>query len=400
MAGRVNCAHMTEALNRDIAAVVAIDVVPKILEVICRTTGLGFAAVARVTEDRWIACVVRDEIAFGLVAGGELEIKSTLCDTVRSGKTSVVIDQASQDSVYRDHPTPKQYGFESYISTPIFYRGEFFGTLCAIDPNPAKLRDTPILATFELFADLIASHLDAQQRLETTEAALLDERETAELRDQFIAVLGHDLRNPLAAIEGGARLLIKEPPADRAKMILTQMMSATERMAALISDVMDFARGRLGGGFSVERALAAPMRLALEDVIAEFRAAQPDRVIETQFDLTQPVAADSQRVAQLFSNLVANALTHGDNNAPVTVSARTIDGRFDLSVANQGPIIRAEMLPKLFQPFSRASGRPNQGGLGLGLYIASEIAKAHGGDLTASSNPIETRFTFSMPLGG
>ncbi len=218
---------MTSDIQSDIAAIGEIDVVPKILEVICQVTGLGFAAVARVTNERWIACAVRDEIAFGLTPGGELELKTTICDEIRDTHEPVVIDHVAEDPVFKGHHTPLQYGFQSYISVPILHRGEFFGTLCAIDPKPAKLRDTAVLATFELFADLIGRHLDAQKRLAESEAALLDERQTAELREQFIAVLGHDLRNPLAAIEGGARLLMKAPPQERAKTILTQMTAAT-----------------------------------------------------------------------------------------------------------------------------------------------------------------------------
>ena len=99
------------------------------------------------------------------------------------------------------------YGFQSYISMPIFRRdGTFFGTLCAIDPRPAELQARPrSLGMFKLFAELIGFHLDAQERLASSEAALLNERQAAELREQFIAVLGHDLRNPLASIDAGAR---------------------------------------------------------------------------------------------------------------------------------------------------------------------------------------------------
>ena len=106
------------------------------------------------------------------------------------------------------------YGFQSYISMPIFRRdGAFFGTLCAIDPRAGETEDAATsIGMFRLFADLIGFHLEAQERLAASEAALLDERQTSELREQFIAVLGHDLRNPLAAIDAGTRLLGKTPP--------------------------------------------------------------------------------------------------------------------------------------------------------------------------------------------
>ena len=128
-------------LDADIAAVSRIEAVPTILDVVCRTTGMGFAAVARVTEDRWIACSVRDEIAFGLQPGGELKVETTICHEVRDSREAVIINNVAEDPFYASHPTPALYGFQSYISMPIIMPdGRFFGTLCAIDPRPARLR--------------------------------------------------------------------------------------------------------------------------------------------------------------------------------------------------------------------------------------------------------------------
>src|ERR1051325_8481941 len=98
-----------DTLAADLAAVARIDAVPTILEVVCRTTGLGFSAVARVTEDRWIACAVRDEIAFGLQPGGELQIETTICDETRDNGVPVIIDNVAEDEVYCSHPTPQMY---------------------------------------------------------------------------------------------------------------------------------------------------------------------------------------------------------------------------------------------------------------------------------------------------
>ena len=104
-------------------------------------TGMGFAAVARVTEDRWIACAVRDEIAFGLAPGGELKVATTICDEIRRSGEAVVIDHVAADQAFCGHPTPAMYGFQSYISMPILHKdGSFFGTLCAIDPKPATVK--------------------------------------------------------------------------------------------------------------------------------------------------------------------------------------------------------------------------------------------------------------------
>ena len=389
---------MAEDFSADVAAIESIAAVPTILEVVCRTTGMGFAAVARVTEDRWIVCGVRDNIEFGLAPGGELKIETTICNEIRHTGEAVVIDHVAESELFRDHHTPAMYGFQSYISMPIMLAdGRFFGTLCAIDPNPAKLDTPEIVGMFKLFAELIAFHLDAHARIAASEAVLIDERRTSELREQFIAVLGHDLRNPLASIDAGAKLLMKTPLNDRAASILGMVQTSVGRMAGLIDNVLDFARGRLGGGVTLVR---EPVWLepALFHVIAELRAGSPDRVIETVFAVTAPVNCDRPRISQLFSNLLGNALTHGSPDAPVRVEATTRDGVFELSVANGGEPIPAHALERLFHPFARGAGEQSQQGLGLGLYIASEIASAHGGVLEVASTSEETRFTFRMSL--
>ncbi len=390
---------MTKPISDDVATITRIDAVPTILEVVCRTTGMGFAAVARVTEDRWVACAVLDEIAFGLKPGGELKVETTICNEIRACRQPVVIDHVAEDEAYRDHPTPAMYGFQSYISMPIVDPdGGFFGTLCAIDPRPARLKRPEVVQMFRLFADLIAFHLKAQERIAVSEAALLGERQGGELRDQFIAVLGHDLRNPLAAIDAGARLLRKEPLGQRGTSILTLVQNSVTRMAELIDNVLDFARSRLGTGVLVERTANARLEPILEQVIEEFRAAWPDRIIVRQFSLGGEIDCDRARVAQLLSNLLGNAMTHGAPDKPVIVQAATAAGSFELAVVNQGDPIPASTRERLFEPFFRGSTGGRQQGLGLGLYIASAIARAHGGRLDVASSPAETRFTFRMPL--
>jgi signal transduction histidine kinase len=395
----LNDPALESGLQADVSAVARIAAIPTILEVVCRTTGMGFAAVARVTEHRWIACSVRDEIAFGLQPGGELDVETTICSEIRQHREPVVINHVAEDPAYCGHATPAKYGFQSYISMPILLPdGTFFGTLCSIDPRPARLKTPETIGMFRLFADLIAFHLDAQQRLADSEANLSSERATAELREEFIAVLGHDLRNPLASISAGARILQQMAPNEKASSITALMQKSVKRMAALIDDVLDFARGRMGGGFKLQRNADEPVETTLEQVISELQNAWPDRVIEFSVDLNEPVSCDRWRIGQLLSNLVSNALTHGTPDTPVKVQAITSGQIFELSVTNYGSPISASIVDRLFQPFVRASAASHQEGLGLGLYIASEIAQAHNGSLSVVSSAEETRFTLRMPI--
>jgi sigma-B regulation protein RsbU (phosphoserine phosphatase) len=169
-------------------------------------------------------------------------------------------------------------------------------------------------------------------------------------------------------------------------------------MSALIDNVLDFARGRLGGGLDLTLA-EQPLTPVLQQIVAELQATARDRKIEAVFDLPRPIDCDRGKIGQLFSNLLANALTHSPPDSPVHVHGGIRDGFFELSVANAGEPIPPATLERLFQPFFRGAVRDSRQGLGLGLYIASEIARAHKGMLTVQSDSRETRFTFRMPLG-
>jgi sigma-B regulation protein RsbU (phosphoserine phosphatase) len=238
--------------------------------------------------------------------------------------------------------------------------------------------------------------VDARSELQK---GLATERETAELREQFIAVLGHDLRNPLAAISSGARILQRSGALKEHKelRVLDMINSTVTRMSDLIDDILDFARGRLGGGITLHRD-SRPLEPVLEQVVDELRTASPQRAIETSFEITSPLNCDRTRIGQLASNLIGNALTHGAPDQPVRVGAKTEGDEFTLWVANAGEPIPDAAMQRLFEPFFRGEVRNSRNGLGLGLHIASQIAQAHGGRIEVTSTADETRFVFRMPL--
>lgn len=386
-------------IDRDVARIGGISAVPTILEVINLTTGMGFTAVARVTEDRWIACASRDELSFGLKPGDELKVETTICHEIRQTNEAVIIDHVSDDVAYASHHTPAMYGFQSYISVPIILAdGSFFGTLCAIDPKPRKLRTPEIIGMFKLFAELIAAHLDAVGRVEISETKLLLEQQKAELREQFIAVMGHDLRNPLASIQGGLRLLNKKVDAEGQGWI-KMLQGSVNRMAGLIDNVMDLARTRLGAGMQL-KLREAELEPIINQVVSEFANVHPDWKILSQVNVPGMVKVDAGRLEQLLSNILGNATSYGDPAQPIHVAARTTDQGYEISVTNRGAPIPEEALPLLFTAFQRGDVLPNQKGLGLGLYISQEIARAHGGIITAESSPSETTFRVSFPRSG
>lgn len=230
------------------------------------------------------------------------------------------------------------------------------------------------------------------------EAAVVTEREDSMLREQFIAVLGHDLRNPLASISSGIHLLAKENLSDQGKKVSALMSGSVVRAAALIDNVLDFARGRLGGGITLALDVTEPLEPVLQQVVAELRSLSPDQEIVARYAIEEPVACDHMRIGQLLSNLLGNALIHGAKDRPVRVDASTSHQELVIAVSNSGAAIAPAALERLFQPFFRGHDRARQG-LGLGLHIASEIARAHGGKLVARSDAFATTFIFTMPLG-
>lgn len=136
-----------------------------ILRDICDATGMGFAAVARVTEQRWVACLVEDRIDFGLDPGDELNIRETICDEIRDSGEAVVIDDVSDDIKWSRHPIPVIYGFKSYCSFPVYLDdGTFFGTLCAIDPEPRRVTDEATIEMFSTYAKTVGAILSEAVR--------------------------------------------------------------------------------------------------------------------------------------------------------------------------------------------------------------------------------------------
>jgi signal transduction histidine kinase len=373
--------------------------VPMILQTVAHTTGLRFTAIARVTDTSWTACAVHDAIDFGLKAGGELLLESTICNEIRQHHQPVVFGQASAHPQFAQHPTPKLYGFESYISIPIFRAdGEFFGTLCALDPLPAKLDDPHVVKTLQLFTKLIAAELETEEKLERSNSALLDAQESAKLREQFIAVLGHDLRSPLSAIQVGADLLQSMEADARSGRIVDHIQRSCERMTEMIENILDFARGRLGGGIPVNLQQQDNLAAELQHVIAEVQGSHPGREIRATMAIEHAVTADSRRIGQLLANLLNNAVAHGAADQPVSVAACCDGQGFELSVTNGGQPIPPDKIGRLFQPFSRGADAAPKPGLGLGLYIAAEVAKAHRGSLAVSSTEAATQFIFRMPV--
>lgn len=385
-------------LLNDVAEIGRIEAVPRILETVAHITGSRFTAIAKVTETTWTACATLDTLGFGLVPGGQLVLETTICDEIRQSSNSVVFARASTHPLYSKHHTPRIYGLESYASVPIHRPdGSFFGTLCAIDSSPGNFDEAHVRRSMELLAELVGNYLDKEDRLQEAETALSDAQWDSDLRDQFIAVLGHDLRSPLQAISVAADALEDEATSARQQQMLAHIASGVTRMDGLINDVLDFARGRLGGGIPISLRESDTLQADLERVAAEVAIATGREDIDVQMRIEGSVVCDPGRLSQLLANLLTNAVQHGERSLPVTLRVHAASNRLTLDVHNAG-CIAPDRLSTIFNPFSREKGELPRPGLGLGIYIASEIAKSHGGILdVVSSESAGTVFTFRMP---
>ena len=387
--------------SRDIAcqitAIGRVDAVPTLLKVLCEMTGLRFAAVARVKGRTWTAYATRDKLSLGVQPGGELSFIASLGFDSRAARLPIIFEQAGADPI----PCGHSFGsIKSFISVPIIVADERqFGVLCALDSTPRSLREPRIVSMLKAFAALIASQLEEDSSREREQSALLDERATNELREQFIAILGHDLRNPLHAVFAGGELLERRLTDPAQRMIASRIKAHALRMSSLINDVLDFARGRLGGGIGLALADVDNITDGLRSVIEELQVAQPDCRILSHIDVSRSVPCDLGRLQQVASNLLGNALTHGRSGIPIKISARTDERDLVLEVWNAGLPIPPENIGKIFEPFWRNSVSPKRDGLGLGLHICSQIVRAHQGQIGVTSTEEQgTLFTVRLPL--
>jgi signal transduction histidine kinase len=241
------------------------------------------------------------------------------------------------------------------------------------------------------------AHEDARETLGRAEADLESRRKAV---DFILGVVGHDLRNPLGAIHMSAALLHKKGGlAGWQARALERMRSSAGRMGRIIQDLLSYTRTRLGNGIPITPCPTSLDAIARK-VVDELRAVNSDRAIDIVVHGDAGGECDPDRLEQVVSNLVSNAIDHGDPAVPVRVE---VDGdepdRLLLHVRNGGPGIPAGVLAHLFEPFSRGPDETSRkaSGLGLGLYISREIVRGHGGEIGARSAEGETVVTVDLP---
>jgi signal transduction histidine kinase len=232
---------------------------------------------------------------------------------------------------------------------------------------------------------------EAKKRAEESEHEL---RKVAEFREMFIGILGHDLRNPLGSMVTAAALLLRRGRLDDQDAKTTaRIIRGSQRMARMITQLLDLTRARLGSGLPIEPK-PTDLREVCRNIVEEFESA-------VQLDIAGDVTGswDQDRLAEVLSNIVGNAIEYAAPGTDVIVKAHAEGAEVVVEINNQGDPIPADVLPFIFEPFRRARRRenPKTGNLGLGLYIAHQIVLSHGGTLDAHSADGTTTFTLRLP---
>ncbi|PVY42879.1 sensor histidine kinase [Pontibacter virosus] len=403
--------EIQDNLLKDLEAVKQIPIVPNMLETVCQLTGMGFSAVARVTEDRWLACSVLDQVQFGLKEGGELEIATTLCNEIRDHRQPIVIDNVAEDPIYKEHHTPRIYGLKSYISVPIILKdGTFFGTLCAIDPKPAKVNNPEVISTFKMFADLLAFHLQSMSILERSYQANLDlQRKNSVLRnanfdlDSFVYTASHDLKSPIANIEGlisilSDAVLKEELDREEIKQITSMMKVSLNRFSTTIRDLTTIVE--------IEKTEEAdePVTLDLFEIVESVKEDLQNLITESDAQI-QVVATDSRlagfalkNIKSIINNLISNAIKYrSPDRAPlITIRLEKRDGRSYLSVQDNGLGIPSSKKDGIFTMFKRFHDHVE--GSGIGLYIVKRMVDNVQGEIKVES-VLHEGTTFTIIFG-
>jgi signal transduction histidine kinase len=221
--------------------------------------------------------------------------------------------------------------------------------------------------------------------------------QTDQFRDQFVGILSHDLRTPLGAITAGAALVaLPEDNPERRSWVAARIMNSAQRMERMIRDLLDVTHVRLSGAIPVKRR-PVDLQQVCDEAMIEIRAGQPDAVVRLQAGGDLRGEWDPDRLAQVVSNLVGNAIQHG-GGTPVTVTAREDGDSVTLAVHNGGSPIPPEALAFVFEPLARGRTDNTRHHLGLGLFIARAVVSAHGGNIQVrSSADAGTTFTVALP---
>ena len=250
--------------------------------------------------------------------------------------------------------------------------------------------------------ELLAKEQEAQRDLLMAQVERDRQRAVAEDRalfaEQMMAIVSHDLRNPLSVIRMGAHVLRKGTLTGAQRRILERLINAEGRATRLIADLLDFSQARIGSGLQIQQG-AIDLHVLVEEALEDLRAANSEAILEHRSFGRGACTASGDRLVQMLGNLVSNAIAYGATRRPIIVTSAIEEVSFTLAVHNEGTAIDGSLLPKLFDPMTRGGDAKDVGhSVGLGLFIVRAIAEAHGGRVVVRSTGLDgTTFEATFP---
>jgi light-regulated signal transduction histidine kinase (bacteriophytochrome) len=435
---------LEENFKQDVLNIQNISIVPTLLNVICQTTGMGFAAVARVTEDRWITCSVQDNVSFGLKPGDELEVKTTICHEIRQSNKAVIIDNVSEDDEFRDHHTPAMYGLQSYISVPIIRKdGSFFGTLCAIDPKPNELKTFKIREMFNLFSELISFHITSieeanKNKIILTEKSNLLEKTEVEKQEvekikvsieqklieknislekmnteleAFNYISSHDLQEPLRKIQLFTDIIERNEVQNLSEKGLNafhKIRSSAFRMQNLINDLLIYSKTK----FDERKFEVKDLNTIVNEVIEDLSEETEQKNVTFEIKNLGTLSIIEFQFRQLLYNLISNSLkfSNPDKKLIVSIEGKIVNGSevvadnlsatqyYNITVSDNGIGFDSTHSEKIFGLFQALHSKPLKS-TGIGLTIVKRIVENHNGFITAEGVLNEgAKFEIFIPM--
>ncbi|QRR01147.1 sensor histidine kinase [Dyadobacter sandarakinus] len=397
--------YITDAtLARDIQRVQQIPIVSTLLNVICEVTGLGFAAVARVTSEKWITCSVHDNMELGMLAGSELPVETTICDQIRQVRQPVIIENLDESLAYADDPILVSNGVKSYISYPIVLRsGEFFGTLCAFGREPKKLTGIRTTGLFTAFAELVALQLQQQDVLEATRDKVkglsVQLSDSTDENRQYRHISTHSLQEPLRKIRVFSGMLVdalQENDVKKASDLSVRINTSATRFSEMIKNLSDFS-------FLTEDQQTFSL-VDLEDtvsmVLTQLRPQIRLSGASVEVARLPVVRANASQMEQLFYHILGNAIKFAKPGTPLAVSVSSckiygthLDGEYhpnrqfvEIRINDNGVGIPETQLENIFDMFSKLPSTViRREGEGFGLTFSRRIVRNHSGTIRIKS---------------
>lgn len=407
---------------------VSIDVqrLPALLAVLKALRGLSqmrFAALVRLTDCQWHACLVDDQAGLGIKAGDVWPIENTLCGLVREVngpviQPSVAADVAGENAAHM----AAALGIRCHFSYPVFDAdGAFFGVLCMMDTAPCHSMSFAVIDATSAFSQLVGAELSrtseaASQvsadsraprapetgsvRAATAPAQLAPgiSEVTPSVQSRVLSVMAHDLRNPMHSLMAAIEMVQLKPMEPRLERLMGMVHGSASRLSELAQQTLDFTRLQILGELPVQIVPFHHSADGIKAVIKAVRASYPQREVQEDVEGCPAADIDPARLDQAFASVLTHAIKHCGADKHVGVQAKGRDRTLAIEVSVPGYILDSALLEHVFDPFAQLDGAAQTAHLGVGLYLARATALAHGGDLIATKTGNEVRFVFLLPI--